>query len=123
MGMKLKQFIATVMGVAFVAMPLYAVAAQEGARVCGRVSVPSTTILQLDQAPGRNDENLVVARSQSEEVQTKVNIDGSYCFNNLHTDVHTIIAFEDAFPNLKATVTPVAGQTLIVDLTGKSADL
>jgi hypothetical protein len=119
--MKFKQFIAAAFSVAFVAMPIYAGAAEEGGTVCGRVNVPSPVTFQLDQVP--NNENIIVARSQSEDVQAPVNIDGSYCFKNLHTDVHTIVAFEDAFQTQSATVTPVAGQTLIVDLTGGNAGL
>ena len=113
--MILKKIAAMVFGMAFVAVPIYAGAAQEGGTVCGRVDASPTFIFQLQQSP--NHDNVIVARSQSEEVQAPVNIDGTYCFTDLHTDIHTIVAFEDAFPTLKATVKPVAGQTLIVDLT------
>lgn len=108
-------------GAALIAAPMYAGAAQEGGTICGRVNASPSVIFQLTQSP--THDNVVVARSQSEEVQAPVNLDGSYCFTNLHTDIHTIVAFEDAFPTLKATVTPIAGQTLIVDLTGQTADL
>jgi hypothetical protein len=105
----------------FVAAPLYAGAAQEGGAICGRVNAPSTYIFQLEQSP--THDNVITARSQSEVVQAYVNVDGRYCFKNLHNDVHTIVAFEDAFPTLRATVTPVPGQTLFVDLTGLTVDL
>ena len=120
-GMKLSNIVALTLGAAFVAAPLYAGAAQEGGTICGRVNAPSTYILQLEQAP--THDNVITARSQSEVVQASVNVDGTYCFNNLHGDVHTIVAFEDAFPTLRATVTPIPGQTLIVDLTGLTVDL
>ena len=119
--MKLSKLVAMTLGAAFVAAPLYAGAAQEGGTICGRVNAPSTLILQLQQSP--THDNVITARSESEVVQAHVNVDGSYCFNSLHNDVHTIVAFEDAFPTLRATVTPVPGQTLIVDLTGLTVDL
>lgn len=119
--MKLSTFVAMTLGAVFVAAPLFAGATQKGGAICGRVNVPSTYILQLELAP--THDNVIVARSQSEVVQASVNVDGTYCFNNLHNDVHTIVAFEDAFPTLRATVTPVPGQTLIVDLTGQTVDL
>ena len=119
--MKLKQLIAAAFGAALVAMPILAGAAEEGGTICGRVDVPSPVAFQLLDVPNQN--NIVVARSQSEEVQTTVSIDGSYCFKDLHTDLHTIVAFEDALQTNRASVTPVAGQTLIVDLTAQTAGL
>ena len=125
--MKLKNLVASAFAVTLIAAPIYAGAATQksgtgaGGTVCGRVDAPMNYIFQLQQSPTRD--NVVVARSQSEEVQAYVHIDGSYCFSGLHTDVHTITAFEDAFPTLEATVTPVAGKTLIVDLTKKTGDL
>src|SRR5262249_1778022 len=109
------------LGVAFIAAPLYAGAAEEGGTICGRVNAPSTYIFQLENSP--THDNIITARSDNEVVQAHVNVDGTYCLNNLHEDVHTIIAFEDPFPTLRATVTPVPGQTLIVDLTGQTVDL
>ena len=123
MDMILKHLVAVAFGVALTAAPLVAPAASlstGGGTVCGRVDAPMTYIFELQQR--LTHDNIIVARSQSEEVQAPVNIDGSYCFTNLHTDVHTITAFEDAFPFLEATVTPVAGQKLIVDLVQKSGD-
>ncbi len=119
--MKLNTIVAMTFGAALIAAPLYAGAAQEGGTVCGRVNAPSSYILQLEQSP--THDNVITARSESEFVQARVNVDGTYCFNNLHDDVHTITAFEDAFPTLRATVTPVPGQMLIVDLTGLTVDL
>jgi hypothetical protein len=119
--MKCSNIVAMTFGAALVAAPLYAGAAQEGGTVCGRVNAPSSYIFQLQQSP--THDNVIVARSESEVIQAHVNVDGSYCFSNLHHDVHTITAFEDAFPTLRATVTPVPGQTLTVDLTGQTVDL
>ncbi len=119
--MKLSNIVAMALGVTFIAAPIYAGAAQEGGTICGRVNAPVSYILRLEQSP--THDNVITARSQSEDVQARVNIDGTYCFTNLHEDVHTITAFEDAFPTLRATVTPIPGQTLIVDLTGLTVDL
>ncbi len=119
--MKLSNIVAMTFGAALIASPLYAGAAQEGGTICGRVNAPSSYILQLEQAP--THDNVIVARSESEVVQASVNVDGTYCFTNLNHDVHTITAFEDAFPTLRATVMPLPGQTLIVDLTGQTVDL
>ena len=119
--MKLSNIVAMMLGAAFIAAPIIAGAAEQGGTICGRVSAPSTYILQLEQSP--THDNIITARSDSEVVQARVNVDGTYCFNKLHHDVHTIVAFEDAFPTLRATVTPVPGQTLIVDLTGQTVDL
>jgi hypothetical protein len=119
--MKPSKIVAMMLGAAYIAAPLYAGAASEGGAICGRVNAPSAYILQLQESP--THDNIITARSESELVQAHVNVDGTYCFNNLHRDVHTIVAFEDAFPTLRATVTPVPGQTLIVDLTGLTVDL
>jgi hypothetical protein len=119
--MKLSNIVAMMLGAAFITAPIIAGAAEEAGTICGRVSAPSTYILQLEQSP--THDNIITARSESEVVQARVNVDGTYCFNKLHNDVHTIVAFEDAFPTLRATVTPVPGQTLIVDLTGLTVDL
>jgi hypothetical protein len=119
--MKFSNIVAMAFGATFIAAPIYAGAAQEGGTICGRVNAPSSYILQLEQSP--THDNIIDARSQSEDVQAHVNVDGTYCFTNLHGDVHTITAFEDAFPTLRATVTPIPGQTLILDLTGLSVDL
>lgn len=119
--MILKKIAAMVFGMTLIAAPIYAGAAQEGGTVCGRVNASPSMLFQLQQAP--THDNVIVARSQSEEVQASINLDGTYCFTNLHADLHTIVALEDAFPTFKATVTPIAGQTIIVDLTGKTADL
>ena len=120
-GMKLSTFVAITFSAALIAAPIYAGAAQEGGTICGRVNASPSYIFQLQQSP--THDNIITARSQSEFVQAHVNVDGSYCFSNLHNDVHTITAFEDAFPTLRATVKPVPGQTLTVDLTGQSVDL
>lgn len=120
-GMKLSTIVAMTLGAALIAAPIYAGAAQEGGTVCGRVNAPSSYIFQLQQSP--THDNIITARSESEFVQAHVNVDGSYCFNHLHSDVHTITAFEDAFPTLRATVTPIPGRTLTLDLTGQTVDL
>ena len=84
------------------------------ARVCGRVVASTQLLVALTLAPGENL-GIVIARSQSEEVQTTVSPDGSYCFANLHPDLHTITAFGDpAVAQYIASVTPVSGATKVV---------
>ena len=92
------------------------------AKVCGRVIAPTQLLTALTLAPGENL-GIVIARSQSEDVQTTASPDGSYCFANLHADLHTITAFGDpAVAQYAASVTPVSGATKIVDLrTGLSS--
>lgn len=103
---------AIALGAALFAAPLYAGAAGEGGTVCGRVDASPSYIFQLAQSPAHD--NVIVARSGSEVVQTTVNVDGSFCFKDLHTDLHTLIAFESAFPSYHRSVTPEAGRTLTV---------
>ncbi|HET9029834.1 MAG TPA: hypothetical protein VFN49_06625 [Candidatus Aquilonibacter sp.] len=123
--MKSHYFVAIALTAAFVAAPLHVNAAQEaastGGTVCGRVDAAPSYIFQLQQQ--HPHDNIIVARSSTEEVQAPVNIDGTYCFRNLHPDLHTLVAFEDAFETRSASVTPVAGQTLIVDLTPPNAGI
>lgn len=118
--MKLRDIVAVALGAAFVAAPIYAGAAQEGGTICGRVNAPSNYIFQLSQmtTPG----NVIIARSSSEEVQTTVNVDGSYCFKSLHPDLHTLTAFADS-DNFQRSITPQPGRTVIVDLTGAAGAL
>lgn len=106
------------LGAAFVAAPLYAGAAEVGT-VCGRVSAPSEYILQLAQAPTPG--NIIIARSSTEEVQATVHVDGSYCFKGLHLDLHTLTAFGDGISGFQRNVTPEAGRTITVDLSGPAA--
>jgi len=103
------------LGAALVTAPTSAEVSQNDARVCGRVFAPSTYILQLEQmrpTPG----NIVVAVSASETVEATVAIDGSFCFNNLHTDMHTIQAFGDGLSPRQTDVRPVDGKTLSVEI-------
>ncbi len=118
--MKLQSLVALTLGAAFIAAPICAGAAQEDGAVCGRVSAPSSLILQLSRmaTPG----NVIIARSNSEEVQTTVHVDGTYCFKKLHDDLHTLTAFGDSSA-FQRSVTPQAGRTLIVDLTGSTGAL
>lgn len=90
--------------------------ADTGATVCGRVDAPQQQLLALALAPGEN-RALVVARSTSETVQTTVSPDGSYCFHNLHADLHTIVAFGDeGVGGHSASVVPIQGETTRIDL-------
>jgi hypothetical protein len=118
--MKLRDIVAIALGAAFVAAPIYAGAAQEGGTICGRVNAPANLIFQLSQmsTPG----NVIIARSSTEEVQTTVHVDGSYCFKDLHPDLHTLTAFADS-TGFERSVMPEPGQTVIVDLTGAAGGL
>lgn len=100
------------LGAALFATPLYVGAAQEDGTVCGRVDASPSYILQLEESPSRG--NVIVARSRSEVVQTHVNVDGSFCFKHLHPDLHTLVAFESAFPAYHRSVMPQPGRTLTV---------
>lgn len=107
------------LGAALVAVPTTnASAAQENtsdARVCGRVDAPAKFILDLSLTRP-NPGNFIYAISGSETVQTTVRIDGSFCFDNLHADLHTLRAFGDGFSGYETVVMPVEGKTLNVYL-------
>lgn len=115
--MKYTAFVVAALGMALLTTPTYVGAAQEGGTVCGHVIAPSSLIFQLEQAQPA-PENTIVARSQSEAVTTRVNLDGNFCFANLHSDVHTLTAFEDVFPTYQINVVPVEGRTLTVTIAG-----
>ena len=87
---------------------------QLGGTVCGRVAAPSAYILYL-ALPPRHD-NIIIARSAVDEVRSTVNVDGYYCFSGLKNHVYTISAFEDGYPQYTASVTPVLGKTVRLDL-------
>lgn len=91
--------------------------ANTGATVCGRVDAPQQQLLALTFAPGEN-RAIILARSTSETVQTTVAPDGSYCFYNLHDDLHTLVAFGDdaVGGGHQASVVPVKGRTTRIDL-------
>ena len=116
--MKQLNMVALALGAVLMATPVYAGAAQGGGTVCGRVDAPSSLIFQLEQSP--THDNFVIARSQSEVVKASVNIDGSFCFTGLNTELHTLSAFSDVEPALATTVRPIEGRTLQVELTGGS---
>ena len=103
------------LGAALIAVPSTnaRAALDDSARVCGRVDAPSSFILDLSLArptPG----NFIYAVSESETVQTTVRADGSFCFDNLHTDIHTLRAFGDGYSGYETVVKPVVGRTLSV---------
>jgi hypothetical protein len=122
--MKRTFLIAIVVAMTGISVPYRAHAAQttvSGATVCGRVSAPAEVIQDVIHPnillafPAAN---IIVARSSSEEVEGKVGLDGTYCFHNLHTDMHTISAFGDeSLGDYTARVLPVAGSTIYADLT------
>ena len=124
--MKHSLLVAIIAVMATASYPHQAWAAQQtltGASVCGRVTAPSATILSVvhpNLLVALPASNIIIARSSSEEVQTAVNLDGTYCFHNLHTDMHIISAFGDEEVNeaeYTARVLPVAGATVYTDLT------
>ena len=98
------------------ALPVFASAATAGT-VCGRVDAGTSQIATLLADPLQS--GIVIARSATEEVQTNIGNGGTYCFRSLHTDLHTIVAFGEA-ATFSATVTPVDGKTLSLDLTTKN---
>jgi hypothetical protein len=111
-----------------ISYPYSAHAAQttvSGATVCGRVNAPADVIREVVHPNillALPPANIIVARSSSEEVEGSVGLDGTYCFHNLHTDVHTITAFGDeSFGDYTARVVPVAGSTIYADLTAPTA--
>ena len=85
--------------------------------VCGRVDAGTSQIATLLADPLQS--GIVIARSATEEVQTNIGNGGTYCFKSLHTDLHTIVAFGEG-ATYSATVTPVDGKTLSLDLTTKN---
>jgi hypothetical protein len=90
------------------------------ATVCGRVNAPSETIRSVilpDLTLAIPPANIIIARSQSEVVRGQVGLNGTYCFENLHTDMHVISAFGDeSLDDYSARVLPVAGETVYADL-------
>jgi len=115
--MKYTAIVVAALGAALLSTPTNVGAAQEGGTVCGHVNAPASVIFQLEQAQPA-PENTIVARSQSEVVTTSVNLDGTFCFSGLHGDLHTLTAFEDAFPQYQANVVPVDGKTVTVTIQG-----
>jgi hypothetical protein len=84
--------------------------------VCGHVDAPWPLIAHYQLDNRLAPDNIIVARSATEVVQTDVHTDGSFCFKHLNTDLHTITAFGDDPAPYRAQVTPVAGQTRYVDV-------
>lgn len=125
--MKRYNLVAMMLGAIFIAAPQCAVAAEMGAStaatgaVCGRVDAPASYILKLALSP--THDNVIIARSQSEEVQTTVNVDGSFCFKALAPDLHTLVAFNDGLPDYARTIMPRTGRTLYVQLTQRQPSL
>jgi hypothetical protein len=115
--MKYTAFVVAALGAALLTTPTNVNAAQESGMVCGHVNAPTSVIFQLEQAQPA-PENTIVARSESEEVTTSVGLDGNFCFKGLHTDLHTLTAFEDAFPQYQANVVPLDGKTINVTISG-----
>jgi len=103
-----------------IAIPNYAQASQNtgavqsGGTVCGRVNAPSNYILRLYLAP--THDNVIYARSARDEVRSTVNTDGNYCFTGLKNDVYTITAFNDGSQRYAASVKPIDGRTITLDL-------
>ncbi len=116
--------VAIVLGV-LIAAPTYALATenvanpQNGGAVCGRVNADPALIVAMLLDPTQRQAATVVASSPSEEIQTTVNIDGTYCFASLHTDLHVITGFGGS-QNFRGSVTPVAGKTVVLDLMQQS---
>jgi hypothetical protein len=106
--------IAAILGIAGTSYAQAAQTSTSSGTVCGRVDAPSQYILRL-ALPPRYD-NIIIARSAHEELRSTVNVNGAYCFAGLKDHVYTISAFEDGFPQYTATVTPIPGKTVILDL-------
>jgi hypothetical protein len=119
MGMKRSLIVSLALVFATAVVPNVAHAATTangGATVCGRVNAPQQKVLALAFSPGENL-GIVIARSPSETVETTVAPDGSYCFYNLHVDLHTFTAFgDDVLDSYQAQIVPSAGTTTTVDL-------
>jgi hypothetical protein len=95
---------------------LLAVVMSSTGAVCGHVDAPPPVVAHLQLENQLVPENIIVARSASEVVQTTVHTDGSFCFDHLNTDIHTITAFGDEPAPYNAKVTPIAGQTRYVEV-------
>lgn len=104
---------------ATIALPLGATAATNSGTVCGRVNASPSQIIALLVDP--TQPGTVIARSGTEVVQTNIGTDGTYCFEKLHPDLHTIVAFGES-ADYKASVTPVDGKTLRLDLYAASGE-
>ena len=89
--------------------------ANEGS-ICGRVLAPPTVTQAY--ATALSQPGIVIARSGTTQMQTTIGYDGSYCFRDLPTSLFRLSAFGDG--NYTATVTPIAGKTLHVDLHPRS---
>lgn len=108
---------AIALGAALVALPVCAFAESnissdllQTGSICGRIDVDPLTVVKLAYAPG-GPENLIVARSATEVVTTKVQPDGSFCFAHLQPDLHEISAFGDNQPGEFDThITPISGK-------------
>ncbi len=115
--MKYTAIVVAALGAALLATPSYVRAAEEGGTVCGHVNAPMDAIFQLEQAQP-SPENIIVARSETEVVTTHVGLDGNFCFPSLHTDLHTLTAFENIFPLYEINVVPIVGKTVTVTIRG-----
>lgn len=100
-----------------IATPIAASAAPTGGTVCGRVNADPSVLVSFLADPLQF--GTVIARSATETVTTKIGNGGTYCFKNLHPDLHTIVAFGEA-AQYSAVVTPLDGQTLRLDLNAQS---
>ena len=85
--------------------------------MCGRVDAGTPAVVSLVTDPLQY--GTVIARSATEEVQTTVGNGGTYCFKNLHSDLHTIVAIGES-ASYSASIMPVDGKTLLLDLTNKN---
>jgi hypothetical protein len=94
------------------AAPITAGAAQE-AKVCGHVDASPTYIFELSQVRPIAG-NFILALSGSEIVQTTVNFDGSFCFDNLRPELYRLEAFSDGDSPYQTNVMPIEGQTVNV---------
>ena len=83
--------------------------------ICGRVLAP-TAVTQA-YATALSQPGIVIARSGSTQMQTKIGYDGSFCFKDLPTNLFRLTAFGDGtIDGYSALVTPIAGHTVRVDL-------
>jgi hypothetical protein len=93
-------------------LPTGASAQSSDATVCGRVNAPAMKIFDLSTK--LTPLNIIYATSGTESVEGRINTDGSFCFKDLHADLHTLTAFGDSPSAFRATVMPVAGKTVFV---------
>lgn len=115
--MKQITMLAIALGVA-IAAPLHAAAAQ-GGTVCGHVDASPARIAALLSDPMERAAAVVVAKSATSEVQTTIDLSGNYCFSNLQSNLYTLTAI-GGDSTFSGSVTPVAGQTIALDLTAQN---